>query len=278
MVTEGYIEVQEGRGKKLRTREQTVEATDVHVEGVFIVDSEGNIKDPTQIRLLTSSDVVTINPDPRDRSWTITETVTITPDPRDRNWTISETLSVTGTVNVEQSDETKLKATVTQASIDRTISSLPDVDIGDISKGTQTHDVKITLDSETVTVVQSTASNLKAEVTQSAKDREITDISKTTSPITITTTDASDKLIKDPSAGKKFRVKFIYVWNKSGADRSIDGFKFGSGSYHFPSKLGDKTGYGMNVVGANFEGAVDENLVFKANGANVVVTISGEEI
>jgi len=43
---------------------------------------------------------------------------------------------------VHQEDETKLKGTVTQAAKDRTVTG--EVDIGDVSKGTQTNDVEVT--------------------------------------------------------------------------------------------------------------------------------------
>jgi len=117
-----------------------------------------------------------------------------------------------------------------------------------------------------------------AEVLAKLGDVIIGDISKVVPPITVTTIDSNDKEIKDPAAGKKFRVKLVYVWNKSGADRNITGFKFGSNPYHFPSKIADKGGFALNLVGANFEGAADENFYVKADGANVVITVLGEEI
>jgi len=106
----------------------------------------------------------------------------------------------------------------------------------------------------------------------------ITDIVKTVSPETITTTDSNDKTIHTTTANKKYRVKLIYVWNTSGADITVTGFRFGAGSYHFASKLLDKTGFLLNIIGVNWEGAKGENFMVKASGAGLNVTVFGEEI
>lgn len=111
-MSESYIQYPaDGSGKKERTLKRTVGANEVHEEVIAVTDGSGTVVDPRSIRALTSSDVVT----------------------------------------AEQSDQTKLKATVTQAS---------DVNIGDVSKGTQTHDVKVTLDGETVDVSDRAARDL----------------------------------------------------------------------------------------------------------------------
>ena len=106
----------------------------------------------------------------------------------------------------------------------------------------------------------------------------ISDVIKTATPETITTTDADDKIIHTTSPQKKFRVKLVYVWNTSGADITITGFRFGSSSYHFASKIADKTGYLLNLVAVNWEGAKGENFVVKASATGLEVTVFGEEV
>ena len=105
----------------------------------------------------------------------------------------------------------------------------------------------------------------------------IEDIIKELSPYSVTTTDANDKTIRTPASGKRFRVGFIYVWNASGGGLTINGFRFGDGTYHFKGKLSDATGFLMNVVGANWKGAVNEEFMVKASGAGLEVTVFGED-
>jgi len=106
----------------------------------------------------------------------------------------------------------------------------------------------------------------------------ISDIIKTATPESITTTDAADKAIHQTSPNKKYRVKLIYLWNTSGADITVTGFRFGSGTYHFLSKLGDKSGFLLNLVAVNWQGSMGENFMVKASAAGLEVTVFGEEI
>lgn len=113
---------------------------------------------------------------------------------------------------------------------------------------------------------------------QIADLKTINDINKTASPWSITATTSGDNTIKTPATGKKLRVKLIDVWNNGTADITVY-LKFGTGTARFKKTLASKTGFIINLLGANWEGATDEPLIINlsANGT-VDVTVLGDEI
>lgn len=120
---------------------------------------------------------------------------------------------------------------------------------------------------------QSDPANLKATVTQAAKDRTITDISKTATQkkIDLTTTG----VIHTPTSGKKIRIKG-FTWS-SNAD-VVTALRFGtSGDLLFAIQA--KGVIGMNLIGANIEGGVDEALYGYLSGTGTMKgTVLIEEV
>jgi len=131
--------------------------------------------------------------------------------------------------------------------------------------------------SDQITVVQPTAANLKATVTQAEKDRTITDITKTATrkQVSITWAAAGNQTAWDPASGKKVRLKLLCL--ELSADVDL-GYRWGDAGtiYYLRTTAGPIV---MNLVGCNDEGAADENLVLNASGACVVKGhLVGEEL
>lgn len=120
---------------------------------------------------------------------------------------------------------------------------------------------------------QSDETKLKATVTQSAKDRTITDISKTATQKKIDLT--ATGVIHTPSTGKKIRIK-AFTWS-SNAD-VVTALRFGTtGDLLFAIQA--KGVIGMNLVGCNIEGGVDEVLYGYLSGTGTMKgTVLIEEI
>ncbi len=114
-MTEGYVRVPEdSTGKKLRTVYSTIGSDEVHNEGVVVVDPTTS----TQVMAVDSSG--------------------------------NATVKVNAALPAGTNAIGKLAANTGVDIGDVDVTSLPDVDVNDISKGTQTNDVKVTLDSEAV--------------------------------------------------------------------------------------------------------------------------------
>lgn len=106
----------------------------------------------------------------------------------------------------------------------------------------------------------------------------IVDITKTVTPYSGATTGAGNTIIKTPSAGKKVRIKDIFVWNCSDSDRWV-GLRFGwTGDLIFPSLLASKTGFAKNIIGGNIEGSTGETLYLYASGDLVYFSALCEEV
>jgi hypothetical protein len=174
--------------------------------------------------------------------------------------------TVTGTVSAEQSDQTKLKATVTQASTARTVT------------GTVTAE-QSTAASLKGTVYQSDETQLKATVTQSAKDRTISDVTKTATIVSVQATASGNTIIQTPAGGKAIKVKLIDVWNSGAADITVYLRFAAAGTARFKKLLAAKTGFIINLIGTNWEGAADEVLYINLSDAGTVeVTVMKDEV
>lgn len=106
--------------------------------------------------------------------------------------------------------------------------------------------------------------NTIGAVNQTEKDRTITDVTKVVvqKPINLTATG----IIHTPAAGKKIRLKG-FAWS-SNAD-IVTALRFGTaGDLLFPIQA--KGVIGMNLVGCNIEGAVDESLYGYLSGAGTM--------
>lgn len=160
--------------------------------------------------------------------------------------------TVTGTVTAEQSDQTKLKATVTQASAARTVT------------GTVTAE-QATAASLKGTVYQSDETQLKATVTQAAKDRTISSVDATATPyqISLAALNGNSAAIVTPAGGKALRIKFISL--EHSADVDI-GYRFGAAGtiYYLRTTAGV---YVSNLIGCNNQGTADAALYINSSGA-----------
>lgn len=163
--------------------------------------------------------------------------------------------TVTGTVTAEQTDQTKLKATVTQASIARTVT------------GTVTAE-QATAASLKGTVYQSDETLLKGTVTQAAKDRTISSVDATATPyqISLTALNGNSAAIVTPAGGKALRIKFISLEQSAAIDL---GYRFGAAGtiYYLRTTAGV---YVSNLIGCNNQGAADAALFINSSGATNV--------
>jgi hypothetical protein len=141
------------------------------------------------------------------------------------------------------------------------------VDIGDV-------DVKTMPD-----VTQATAANLKATVTQYEKDRTISDITKTATIVSVQATASGNTTIQTPAGGKKIRVKLIDVWNNGTAAITVYLRFAAAGTAQFKKTLNSYTGFIINLIGTNWEGAADEALIINLSAAGTVdVTVMRDEV
>lgn len=163
--------------------------------------------------------------------------------------------TVTGTVTAEQTDQTKLKATVTQASIARTVTGTVTVE-------------QSTAASLKATVEQATAASLKATVTQAEKDRTISSIDATATPlqINLTALNGNSGALQTPAAGKSIRLKLISL--EQSADVDI-GYRFTTtGTIYYLRTT--KGVYVSNLIGCNNQGAADAAFYLYSSGATNV--------
>ena len=97
-------------------------------------------------------------------------------------------------------------------------------------------------------------------------------------PWSITATASGDNAVKTPESGKKLRVKLVDVWNNGSADITVY-LRFATGTARFKKLLAAKTGFIMNLVGCNWEGAVDEALNVNLSATGTVdITVLGDEV
>lgn len=197
--------------------------------------------DPRNIRTLTSSDVVTVNN-------------LLNPHPTDVSDRAARLLGIVygNLAQLQQRDSTY------------------DLLVQLRHEGSEIdpRNIRALTSSDIITAVQPTASNLNATVTQAEKDRTISSVDATGTPIQIdnTWTGAADYTVHTPASGKKIRLKFISL--ELSADVDL-GYKFGSSGtlYYLRTTKGP---YVSNLIGCNTEGAVDEALILNASGACTV--------
>lgn len=119
--------------------------------------------------------------------------------------------------------------------------------------------------SDILTIVQATAANLNATVTQAAKDRTISSMDATATPYQISKTwaAAGDYTVRTPAGGKAIRLKFISL--ELSADVTL-GYKFAAGGdLHYLRTT--KGPYVSNLMGCNNQGAADAALILNSDGA-----------
>ncbi|MEM2119126.1 MAG: hypothetical protein QW840_03265 [Candidatus Bathyarchaeia archaeon] len=108
---------------------------------------------------------------------------------------------------------------------------------------------------------------------------QISKLTQTATPWTVTAVAGGDTVIKEPSSGKKLRVKLVDVWNNGSAEVTVS-LKFAAGgTARFRKTLAAKTGFVMNLVGCSWEGNVGDALIISLSSAGTVdVTVMGEEL
>lgn len=197
-------------------------------------------------------------------------------DPRDRNWTITESLARSW--NLGSSDIPDL--------LDKAARLLGIVygDKGQLAQRTTSKDLYVQLRSagseidptairaltsgDIVTVVQSTPANLTATVTQAAKDRTISSVDATATPlqINLAALNGNSAALYTPAGGKAIRIKFISI--EHSADVDI-GYRFGAAGdiYYLRTTKGY---YVSNLIGCNNQGAADAAFYLNSSAATNV--------
>jgi hypothetical protein len=95
---------------------------------------------------------------------------------------------------------------------------------------------------------------------------------------TVTATSSGDNVVWSPAAGKKVRLRTLFVWNNGSADVTIYFKREAVSETLWKAILVAKTGFTLNLVGANIEGAADADLIVNLGATGTVdVTVTGEE-
>lgn len=92
-------------------------------------------------------------------------------------------------------------------------------------------------------------------------------------------TAAGDTNIWVPTVGSRVRVKVLFVFNSGAIVRSVI-IKFGAaGATRFRADLAANSGFLVNLIDVNKEGAVNTALIVNLDGIGTVdVTADGEEL
>lgn len=107
----------------------------------------------------------------------------------------------------------------------------------------------------------------------------VTDITKTATVTTVQATASGNTTVWDPAADKALRVKFIMVFNSNVASITVYLRDGAAGNAKFKATLAANTGYVTNLIGCNWQLAVDGVLTINLSANGVVdVTIIGEEV
>lgn len=197
-------------------------------------------------------------------------------DPRDRNWTISESLARSW--NLGGSDVPDLS--------DRAARLLGKIygDQGVLTQRASSLDLLVQLRHEAaeidprairaltatdiITVVQATAANLCATVTQAAKDRTISSVDATATAlqINLAALNGNSAALYTPAAGKAVRIKFISLEQSADVDL---GYRFAAAGTIWYLRT-TKGVYVSNLMGCNNPGAANEAFYLNSSAATNV--------
>ena len=122
--------------------------------------------------------------------------------------------------------------------------------------------------SDKITPEQTDETKLKATVTQAAKDRTISSVDATATPvqINIDALNGNSSALVTPASGKKIRVKFISLEHSAAVDI---GYRFGAAGTIYYLRIAAGV-YVSNLIGCNNEGAADAALYLNSSGATNV--------
>jgi len=189
----------------------------------------------------------------RDEIYTVLKTdAGVAYDARDKNWNLNNSSdSITaykgGTWTLDSpSDGTYIGDIKFGESLPSGTNNIGKVDINDICSGTQTNDVKVTLDGETVTT----------------HGRQL-------SYHSTTVTSSGDTTLITPASGKKLKIYSFTVNNQTTSERVVI-LKIASNQFFktYLSRYGGSDGLNL---GNNFiEGNADESVVVNLNSAGTV--------
>ena len=128
--------------------------------------------------------------------------------------------------------------------------------------------IRALTNSDVVSAEQSDETKLKATVTQAAKDRTISSVDATATPlqINITGLNGNSSALVTPASGKKIRVKFISLEHSAAVDI---GYRFGAAGTIYYLRITAGV-YVSNLIGCNNEGSADAALYLNSSGATNV--------
>lgn len=197
-------------------------------------------------------------------------------DPRNRNWTITESLARSW--NLGSSDVPDLS--------DRAARLLGKIygDQGVLTQRASSLDLLVQLRhnaaeidprairaltaTDIITVVQATAANLCATVTQAAKDRTISSVDATATAlqINLAALNGNSAALYTPAAGKAVRIKFISLEQSADVDL---GYRFAAAGTIWYLRT-TKGVYVSNLMGCNNPGAANEAFYLNSSAATNV--------
>jgi hypothetical protein len=184
-------------------------------------------------------------------------------DPRDRSWTITENLNrswVLGDTDVPDLKDRAVRLLGLIANTSFQVSNFPSTyDISDRA-------------ARLLGIISGTAT-----VTQVAKDRTISSVDATATPlqINISALNGNSAALKTPASGKAIRVKFISLQHSADVDI---GYRFGASGYIYYLRITKGT-YVSNLIGCNNQGAADAAFYLNSSAAtNVKGYIMYEEV
>jgi len=194
-------------------------------------------------------------------------------DPRDRNWTITESLARSWYLGSSDIPDLLDKAGrllgIVYGSLDKLQQQATTKELlvqiahqGVIKDPTQ---IRALTASDIVTAKQSDETLLKATVTQLAKDRTVSSVDATATPlqINLAANNGNSAALYTPAAGKAIRIKFISLEQSADVDL---GYRFGAAGtiYYLRTTKGL---YVSNLIGCNNQGAADAALYLNSSAA-----------
>jgi hypothetical protein len=175
-------------------------------------------------------------------------------DPRDRNWTVTEALArswVLGATDIPDLSDRAARLLGVIANTSFQVSNFPSEYALPAS---QVADLKVTSGTATVTQV--------------AKDRTISSVDATATPlqISLAALNGNSAALVTPAAGKAVRIKFISIEHSADVDL---GYRFGAAGtiYYLRTTKGV---YVSNLIGCNNQGAADAAFYMNSSAATNV--------
>jgi len=219
-------------------------------------------------------------------------------DPRDRNWTITEALARSwlltsaDVVSAVQSGSWNITNLLNPHPVSLStllnphpvsLASIPNPSNLDIAISLLSRETTLAALSDKITnplpvslstllnphpITQTNETLLKATVTQAAKDRTISSVDATATPlqISLAALNGNSAALYTPAAGKAIRIKFISLEQSADVDL---GYRFGAAGdiYYLRTTKGV---YVSNLIGCNNQGAADAALYLNSSAATNV--------